>query len=66
MDTRELTKKIRYDGVMNAKIVMDKSENQNDESFDYNYNFMPEVSISKPTYYGKESYPKIVLIDTGP
>ena len=51
---------------MSAKIVMDKSESQNDESFDYNsYNFMPEVSISKPTYYGKESSPKIVLIDTG-
>ena len=66
VDTRELTKKIRSNGVMNAKIVMDKSENQNDESFDYDsYNFMPEVSVSKPTYYGKESSPKIVLIDTG-
>ena len=66
VDTRELTKKIRSNGVMSAKIVMDKSESQNDESFDYDsYNFMPEVSISKPTYYGKESSPKIVLIDTG-
>jgi carbamoyl-phosphate synthase small subunit len=66
VDTRELTKKIRSNGVMNAKIVMDRSESQNDERFDYDsYNFMPEVSITKPTYYGKESSPKIVLIDTG-
>ena len=51
---------------MIARIVIDKSENQSDESFDYDsYNFMPEVSISKPIYYGKESSPKIVLIDTG-
>ena len=66
VDTRELTKKIRSNGVMNARIVMDKPENRDDESFDYDsYNFMPEVSISKPTYYGKELSPKIVLIDTG-
>ena len=67
VDTRELTKKIRSNGVMNAKIVMDESENQNNERFDYDScNFMPEVSINKPTYYGKESsLPKIVLIDTG-
>jgi carbamoyl-phosphate synthase small subunit len=67
VDTRELTKKIRSNGVMNAKIVMDKSEMQNEERFDYDsYNFMPEVSINKPTYYTKDSSsPKIILIDTG-
>ncbi|WP_458743135.1 glutamine-hydrolyzing carbamoyl-phosphate synthase small subunit [Candidatus Nitrosocosmicus sp. T] len=67
VDTRELTKKIRSNGVMNSKIVMEKSQTQNEESFDYDsYNFMPEVSISKPTYYGKNSSsPKIALIDTG-
>jgi carbamoyl-phosphate synthase small subunit len=67
VDTRELTKKIRSNGVMNAKIVMDKSGDQAVERFDYDsHNFMPEVSISKPTYYGKDSASqKIVLIDTG-
>lgn len=67
VDTRELTKKIRSNGVMNSKIVMDQSQTKNEERFDYDsYNFMPEVSINKPTYYGKNpSSPKIVLIDTG-
>ena len=67
VDTRELTKKIRSNGVMNSKIVMDKCQTRNEQNFDYDsYNFMPEVSINTPTYYGKNSSsPKIVLIDTG-
>ena len=42
---------------MNGKIIMDMSlrnSTENDESFDYDsYNFMHEVSISKPTLLWK-------------
>lgn len=66
IDTRELTKKIRSNGVMIGKLIMDSSENQNKEKFDYDsYNFMPEVSTDRPVIYGNKSSPPVVLIDTG-
>ncbi len=76
IDTRELTKKIRIDGVMNGKIIIsniDKHkhslsiDNYKEQQFDdYNYhNFMNDVSIHNPKFYGKKSDPLVALIDTG-
>ncbi|HSA74660.1 MAG TPA: glutamine-hydrolyzing carbamoyl-phosphate synthase small subunit [Candidatus Nitrosocosmicus sp.] len=67
IDTRELTKKIRSHGVMNGKLVMDESEHPVVNRFDYDsHNFMPEVSITEPRFYGnKNNNFKVVLIDTG-
>ncbi|MDQ4074487.1 MAG: glutamine-hydrolyzing carbamoyl-phosphate synthase small subunit [Thermoproteota archaeon] len=86
VDTRQLTKKIRINGVMNGKLVInnndnkDNGDNNNDgtanllandnpdskSSFNYDScNFMPEVSVQNPVFYGKKSDPLIALIDTG-
>ena len=70
IDTRELTKKIRIEGVMNGKLIINDDHNNfvvKDEDFDdYNsHNFMNEVSVTKDTFYGKSSDPLIALIDTG-
>jgi carbamoyl-phosphate synthase small subunit len=67
IDTRELTKKIRSHGVMNGKLVMNDESQPQENNFDYDsHNFMPEVSISEPRFYGsKENDLKVVLIDTG-
>nr|WP_134482786.1 glutamine-hydrolyzing carbamoyl-phosphate synthase small subunit [Candidatus Nitrosocosmicus franklandus] len=68
IDTRELTKKIRSHGVMSGKLIMDGSSSSLLDKFDYDScNFMPEVSISEPRYYGNknDNNSKIVLIDTG-
>jgi carbamoyl-phosphate synthase small subunit len=71
IDTRELTKKIRIDGVMNGAIIInDKDEllidKSKDQQFDYNFhNFMNDVSIQQPKFYGKKSDPLVALIDTG-
>lgn len=67
IDTRELTKKIRSHGVMSGKLVLDASKPLFMDNFDYDsHNFMPEVSVPEPRFYGnKNNDPKIVLIDTG-
>ncbi len=73
VDTRELTKKIRINGVMNGTIRINQNSpnvipdiNDKINRFDYNlYNFMPEVSTHEPIFYGNESDPLIALIDTG-
>jgi len=71
IDTRELTKKIRIDGVMNGQLIINNNELSFDKSkdqqqFDYNFhNFMNDVSILKPKFYGKKSDPLVALIDTG-
>lgn len=66
IDTRELTKKIRSFGVMSGRILMSDLSSSADKYFDYDsYNFMPEVSVDQPKYYGKENDPNVVLIDTG-
>lgn len=71
IDTRELTKKIRINGVMNGKIIINDESNSNskennDISFDYDHcNFMNNVSIPFPKFYGKRDDPLVALIDTG-
>jgi carbamoyl-phosphate synthase small subunit len=56
---------------MNGKIIIseaNKSEPVVDKGsqFDYNsHNFMNDVSIQNPKFYGKDSDPLIALIDTG-
>lgn len=76
IDTRELTKKIRLNGVMSCELVILNNKNSNGildgenlsilDKFNYNsHNFMPEVSIQKPVFYGDKSNPVVALIDTG-
>ena len=71
IDTRELTKKIRINGVMNGKIIINDESNSNskenkDIAFDYDHcNFMNDVSIPFPKFYGKRDDPLVALIDTG-
>ena len=71
IDTRELTKKIRVEGVMNGKIIisdesLSSSKNYLDTAFDYDhYNFVNEVSVDEPKFYGDRSNPLVALIDTG-
>src|SRR5215210_4439526 len=59
IDTRELTKKIRIEGVMNGKLIIedwDKPVVKDQEVEDYDsHNFMNEVSITTPKFYGKSS-----------
>ncbi len=71
IDTRELTKKIRTNGVMTGSLIINNNEILNnkdnkDVQFDYNFhNFMNDVSIKQPTFYGNKSDPLVALIDTG-
>ena len=71
IDTRELTKKIRTNGVMTGSLIINNNEilNNNDNKdvqFDYNFhNFMNDVSIKQPTFNGNKSNPLVALIDTG-
>ncbi len=68
IDTRELTKKIRIEGVMSGKLVINNNDKpiSKDQDVDYDlHNFMNEVSIADHKFYGKSSNPLIALIDTG-
>jgi carbamoyl-phosphate synthase small subunit len=72
IDTRELTKKLRMNGVMAGAIEVSEQEIDGaklqdmikNESYDKT-NFMPEVSTSEPQEYGDKSLDCIVLLDTG-
>ena len=80
IDTRELTKKLRVNGVMTGAIsfsVLQKGRIANSEidvkglsglikKHQYNQqDFMPEVSTSTPRAYGDKTRETIVLLDTG-
>ncbi|MEO9319754.1 MAG: glutamine-hydrolyzing carbamoyl-phosphate synthase small subunit [Nitrososphaera sp.] len=78
IDTRELTKKLRVNGVMKAALVVsDKPINNSDanealKTADYDtLNFMPEVSTKAPVEYfcssdrSASGKGRIVVIDTG-
>ena len=61
IDTRALTKKLRQQGVMLGKIIIDdEMAFQNP----YERNLVAEVSIKKKKRYGKGKY-KIILVDCG-
>ncbi|MFL6338794.1 MAG: glutamine-hydrolyzing carbamoyl-phosphate synthase small subunit [Nitrososphaeraceae archaeon] len=72
IDTRELTKKLRINGVMiGAMYVSEASIEESrmkqlikSESYD-DKNFLPEVSISSHQEYGDRNRDCIVLLDTG-
>ena len=72
IDTRELTKKLRINGVMiGAMYVSEASIEESrmkqlikSESYD-DQNFLPEVSISSHREYGDRNRDCIVLLDTG-
>jgi carbamoyl-phosphate synthase small subunit len=72
IDTRELTKKLRVNGVMNGAVSVSKGSidevrlSKLAKSDDYEgRNFMPEVSINQPSEYGSNNNECIVLLDTG-
>jgi carbamoyl-phosphate synthase small subunit len=72
IDTRDLTKRIRVEGVMRGGLSVTKGEislNQlskiiRETSYD-GFNFMQEVSVNKSQEYGDRALPCVVLIDTG-
>ena len=73
IDTRELTKKLRFKGVMNGALSVSKgsiddarlSKLAKSEHYE-GRNFMPEVSVNQPCEYGINNNNKcIVLLDTG-
>ena len=73
IDTRELTKKIRSEGVMMCALVVSDSEIDEQKVLDNlrngtNYDseeFMDSVSIKKETQYGDENEKTVVVVDTG-
>lgn len=72
IDTRELTKQLRVEGVMRGglsvsegKISVDQLSKVIHETRYDGFNFMTEVSVMRPKEYGDRSLPCVVLIDTG-
>jgi carbamoyl-phosphate synthase small subunit len=73
IDTRELTKKLRINGVMMGSMSvasqrpieeMKMSMLLKSERYD-NKNFLPQVSVTHPVEYGDKNNECIVLLDTG-
>jgi carbamoyl-phosphate synthase small subunit len=72
IDTRDLTKRLRVEGVMRGALSVSKREisvNQlskiiHETKYD-GVNFMHKVSVNKSQEYGDQSLPCVVLIDTG-
>jgi len=72
IDTRDLTKRLRVDGVMRGALCVSPDKIDNNElaramhetKYD-GFNFMPEVSVSETKEYGSHYLPPVVLIDTG-
>jgi carbamoyl-phosphate synthase small subunit len=72
IDTRELTKKLRVNGVMMGSLIVSEKPIQNARIGDLlkrgkyeGVNFMPEVSTREPHEYGDKSKEAVVVIDTG-
>jgi carbamoyl-phosphate synthase small subunit len=72
IDTRELTKKLRINGVMIGAICVSESSIENtkmrqlikDARYD-DQNFLPQVSVNAPLEYGDKSRDCVILLDTG-
>jgi carbamoyl-phosphate synthase small subunit len=72
IDTRDLTKRLRVEGVMRGALSVSKSEISTDQlskiihgtRYD-GINFMQKVSVKKSQEYGDRMLPCVVLIDTG-
>jgi carbamoyl-phosphate synthase small subunit len=72
IDTRELTKKLRINGVMIGSICVSESSIEDtkmrqlikDARYD-DQNFLPQVSVNSPLEYGDRSRDCIILLDTG-
>lgn len=80
IDTRELTKKLRFNGVMIGALSVSNARERAEDNSDihisrlssliknYQYdqqNFMPEVSTNTPREYGDKARDTLVLLDTG-
>ncbi|MDP9197401.1 MAG: glutamine-hydrolyzing carbamoyl-phosphate synthase small subunit [Thermoproteota archaeon] len=72
IDTRDLTKRLRLDGVMRGVLSVSSEKidsyglasTMRETKYD-GFNFVPEVSLTKSREYGNHSLPPVVLIDTG-
>lgn len=72
IDTRDLTKRLRVEGVMRGALSVSKGEISVDQlskiihetKYD-GVNFMHKVSVNKSQEYGDRALPCVVLIDTG-
>ncbi len=72
IDTRELTKKLRVNGVMMGAVIVSKSPIDDSHLMQVirrakyeGLNFMPEVSTIGPQEYGDKKRDCIVVLDTG-
>jgi carbamoyl-phosphate synthase small subunit len=72
VDTREITKKIRINGVMMGRLSVSKGLIQDRtmpdiiDSVDYGrQNFLGKVSVNRPMVYGQKNQKCVVLLDTG-
>lgn len=72
IDTRDLTKRLRVEGVMKGALSVSKSEISSkqlakiiQETRYDGTNFMQKVSVKKTQEYGGKMLPCVVLIDTG-
>ncbi|KAK3710158.1 hypothetical protein QZH41_010558 [Actinostola sp. cb2023] len=66
IDTRALTKKIREEGMMLGKIVLDGIDPQSVTFDDPNIrNLADEVSCKKPTIYNSSGSPRVIAVDCG-
>ena len=64
VDTRALAKRLRDQGTMLGKVVVDGVDPEIDESDPNLTNLVATVSIPEPVHYGQDG-PRIVLVDTG-
>ena len=65
VDTRELTKVLREEGVMMGKLLMDDDEQEVERAEYDNVNFVEQVSCQQLIHYNQGAAKKVVLLDCG-
>lgn len=65
VDTRELTKVLREEGVMMGKLLMDDDEQEVERAEYNNVNFVEQVSCRQLIHYNQGAAKKVVLLDCG-
>lgn len=65
VDTRELTKVLREEGVMMGKLLMDDDEQEVERAEYDNVNFVEQVSCRQLIHYNQGAAKKVVLLDCG-
>lgn len=65
VDTRALTKLLRENGVMRAKIIFDECDDRCDEEDYTSINFVEQVSCKEIKRYNEGASKRVVLVDCG-